>query len=66
MKSQNLHKTLELAIQYGLWVIVENFDSDFDPFLDPILQKDVRYITAATAVSKEKKDNKNDTYFSAS
>lgn len=34
---QNLMRTLELAIQFGKWVLVENVGLSLDPSLEPIL-----------------------------
>lgn len=33
----NLMRTLELAIQFGKWVLLENLGTNLDPSLDPIL-----------------------------
>lgn len=35
---QNLMRTLELAIQFGKWVLLENVTENLDPSLEPILQ----------------------------
>ena len=35
---QNLMRTLELAIQFGKWVLLENVQQNLDPSLEPILQ----------------------------
>ena len=37
----NLSRTLELAIQFGRWVLLENISEEIDPFLDPILLQQV-------------------------
>ena len=33
----NLMRTLELAIQFGKWVLLENVGRELDPSLEPIL-----------------------------
>jgi dynein heavy chain len=33
----NLLRSLELAIQFGKWVLLENVGEDLDPALEPIL-----------------------------
>lgn len=33
----NLMRTLELAIQFGKWVLLENVGKELDPSLEPIL-----------------------------
>jgi dynein heavy chain len=38
---QNLMRTLELAIQFGKWVLLENVGQNLDPSLEPILQQQV-------------------------
>lgn len=30
-------KTMELAVQFGRWVLIENVGTDLDPSLEPIL-----------------------------
>jgi len=30
-------RTLELAVQFGKWMLVENVGKDIDPSLDPVL-----------------------------
>jgi dynein heavy chain len=37
MSDQNLMRTLEIAIQHGKWVLVENVGKELDPSLEPIL-----------------------------
>lgn len=37
----NLMRTLELAIQFGKWVLLENVGQNLDPSLEPILQQQV-------------------------
>jgi len=37
----NLLRSLELAIQFGKWVLLENVGEDLDPALEPILLKQV-------------------------
>ena len=37
----NLMRTLELAIQFGKWVLLENVGRELDPSLDPILNQQV-------------------------
>ncbi|KAL4427402.1 hypothetical protein ABPG74_009674 [Tetrahymena malaccensis] len=34
-------KTMELAVQFGRWVLIENVGTDLDPSLEPILQQQV-------------------------
>ena len=38
---QNLMRTLELAIQFGKWVLVENVGLSLDPSLEPILLQQI-------------------------
>jgi len=35
----NLMKLMELAVQFGRWVLLENVGIDIDPSLEPILQQ---------------------------
>lgn len=35
----NLMRTLELAIQFGKWVLIENVGRELDPSLEPILNQ---------------------------
>jgi len=35
----NLLRNLELAIQFGRWVLLENVGEEMDPALEPILLK---------------------------
>jgi dynein heavy chain len=37
----NLMRTLELAIQFGKWVLLENMGVNIDPSLEPILLQQV-------------------------
>lgn len=37
----NLMRTLELAVQFGKWVLIENVGKDLDPSFDPILLQQV-------------------------
>jgi dynein heavy chain len=37
----NLMRTLELAIQFGKWVLLENMGVSIDPSLEPILLQQV-------------------------
>jgi dynein heavy chain len=37
MSDANLMRTLEVAIQYGKWVLVENVGKELDPSLEPVL-----------------------------
>ena len=37
----NLMRTLELAIQFGKWVLLENVGRELDPSLEPILNQQV-------------------------
>jgi dynein heavy chain, axonemal len=41
MSDGNLLKYLEIAIQYGKWVLIENVGEELDPALEPILLKQV-------------------------
>ena len=34
----NLMKLMELSVQFGRWVLLENVGIDIDPSLEPILQ----------------------------
>ena len=34
----NLMKVMELAVQFGRWVLMENVGIELDPSLEPILQ----------------------------
>lgn len=35
----NLMKLMELAVQFGRWMLLENVGIDIDPSLEPILQQ---------------------------
>ena len=37
----NLMRTIELAVQYGRWVLLENVQRELDPSLEPILTQQV-------------------------
>lgn len=41
MSDINLMRTLEIAIQHGKWVLVENVGKELDPSLEPILLQQV-------------------------
>jgi dynein heavy chain len=41
MSDGNLLRSLEMGIQYGKWILIENVGEDLDPALEPILNKDV-------------------------
>jgi dynein heavy chain len=41
MSNPSLLRNLELAIQFGRWVLIENVGEDMDPALEPILLKQV-------------------------
>jgi dynein heavy chain len=41
MSDQNLLRNLELGIQYGKWVLIENVGEELDPALEPILLKQI-------------------------
>lgn len=37
----NLMRTLELGVQFGKWVLLENVGRELDPSLDPILNQQI-------------------------
>jgi len=37
LSEPNLIRSLELAIQFGKWVLLENIGEELDPALEPIL-----------------------------
>ena len=39
MSDEKILKYLELAIQFGKWVLIENVGEELDPALEPILLK---------------------------
>lgn len=39
MSDGNLLRNLELGIQFGKWVLIENVGEELDPALEPILLK---------------------------
>jgi dynein heavy chain, axonemal len=39
MSDAQILKYLELGIQFGKWVLIENVGEDMDPALEPILLK---------------------------
>ena len=41
MSDPQLLRNLELGIQYGKWVLIENVGEELDPALEPILLKQV-------------------------
>ena len=41
MSDGQLLRNLELGIQFGKWVLIENVGEDMDPALEPILLKQV-------------------------
>lgn len=41
VNDNNLMRTLELAVQFGKWVLIENVGRDLDPAFDPILLQQV-------------------------
>jgi dynein heavy chain, axonemal len=41
VNDSNLMKQMELAVQFGRWVLLENVGIDLDPSLEPILQQQV-------------------------
>lgn len=41
MSDSQILKFLELGIQFGKWVLIENVGEDMDPALEPILLKQV-------------------------
>ena len=41
MSDGNLLRNLELGIQFGKWVLIENVGEELDPALEPILLKQV-------------------------
>ena len=38
LSDPHMMRTLELAIQFGRWVLIENIGEDLDPSLEPVLQ----------------------------
>lgn len=42
MSDATLLRSLEMGIQYGKWILIENVGEDLDPALEPILLKDVQ------------------------
>ena len=38
---ESIMRTLELAVQYGKWVLLENVQKELDASLDPILAQEV-------------------------
>jgi dynein heavy chain len=36
-----LLKMLELAVQFGKWILVENVGTELDPALDPIISRQI-------------------------
>jgi len=41
MSDGNLLRNLELGVQFGKWVLIENVGEELDPALEPILLKQV-------------------------
>lgn len=41
MSDATLLRSLEMGIQYGKWILIENVGEELDPALEPILLKDV-------------------------
>eukprot|EP00825_Cyclidium_porcatum_P016785 TRINITY_DN196_c0_g3_i3.p1 TRINITY_DN196_c0_g3~~TRINITY_DN196_c0_g3_i3.p1 ORF type:complete len:1060 (-),score=193.84 TRINITY_DN196_c0_g3_i3:398-3577(-) len=41
INDQNLMKQMELSVQFGRWVLLENVSTELDPSLEPILQQQV-------------------------
>merc|ERR1719473_2332400 len=39
LSDPNFLRTLELGIQFGKWIMLENIGEELDPALDPILQQ---------------------------
>ena len=37
----NIMKVMELSVQFGRWVLIENVSTELDPSLEPILQQQV-------------------------
>ena len=42
MSDATLLRSLEMGIQYGKWILIENVGEELDPALEPILLKDVQ------------------------
>jgi len=42
MSDSTLLRSLEMGIQYGKWILIENVGEELDPALEPILLKDVQ------------------------
>jgi dynein heavy chain, axonemal len=58
---QNLSRTIELAIQFGKWVLLENIGKELDPALEPILlQQVIRTSSSASIVIGDKTIPYND------
>jgi dynein heavy chain len=41
ISDQNLMKNMELGVQFGRWILLENVGQDLDPSLEPIIQQQV-------------------------
>ena len=59
----NLMRTMELAVQFGKWVLIENVGKDLDPSFDPILlQQVVKSGSSLTITLGEKTLSFNDKF----
>jgi dynein heavy chain len=63
LSDTTLLRNLEMAIQFGKWVLVENIGEELDPALEPILlQQKIRTGSGYTIKIGEKTITYNDTF----
>jgi len=43
LSDPNYMRTIEKAIQFGQWVLLENVMTELEASLEPILQQDIQY-----------------------